>query len=224
MPAGRRGWGPGEAVCKSCALVLMAAGVALAVDGYANRDYAPPPAPPSVTEPASGKIRKAVPAMRRSTPVRLAVPSIGVEAPIEPMGRMPDGTVEVPPAYRPDLTGWFDEGVTPGERGPATLLGHVDTTTDGPAVFYRLGELRPGARVRVTREDGSVAVFAITTVRMYAKDDFPARRVYGPTDAPTLRLVTCGGRFDPSRGEYLDNVVAFADFTREVRTARVTPG
>jgi sortase (surface protein transpeptidase) len=92
------------------------------------------------------------------------------------------------------------------------IAGHVDSTT-GPAVFYRLRELRPGQRIAVPRADGSVIQFAVTEVRQYAKDAFPTAEVYGPVPEPELRLVTCGGSFDRARGSYRDNVVVFATLT-----------
>ncbi|MFI0424120.1 class F sortase [Spongiactinospora sp. 9N601] len=201
---------PGEAAFKLAASLCFVAGVAVGVDAYANRDYAPPPLPDQEAALAEPGPRARVAALRRSVPVRLEIPAIGVSAPVEAVGRGLDGTVEVPSVYEPNLVGWYEDGATPGERGAATLLGHVDTATSGPAVFYRLGELRRGAEVRVRREDGSLAAFEVSAVRVYAKDDFPGRRVYGPTGTPTLHLVTCGGRYDSARGEYLDNIVAFA--------------
>ncbi|MDF5757695.1 class F sortase [Spongiactinospora sp. TRM90649] len=205
---------PGEALFKAAACAFFVAGAALAVDAVGNRDYAPPPVPEQqrqeeevVAEPGPGA-RVAV--LRRSVPVHLSIPAIGVSAPIEPVGRGWGGTIAVPSVHEPNLVGWYEEGATPGERGPATLLGHVDTASSGPAVFYGLGRLRPGDEVKIRREDGSLAAFEVNAVRVYAKTAFPARQVYGPTPAPTLRLVTCGGRYDPAGREYLDNIVAFA--------------
>ncbi|GLW12721.1 class F sortase [Microtetraspora sp. NBRC 13810] len=205
-----------EVVLKAAGLLFMAAGVAVAVDAYVNRHYDPPPAPPAGPLPAAHD--RAVPAravMRRSVPVRVEIPAIAVRAPVQSVGTRWDGSLAVPSTHDAHVTGWYDRGASPGERGPAVLLGHVDGDS-GPAVFHRLGDLRHGDRVRVTRADGSVAVFTVRGVRAYAKAAFPAREVYGPTRAPALRLVTCGGRYDRSQGEYLDNVVAFADFHRSV--------
>ena len=47
-------------------------------------------------------------------------------------------------------------------------------------------------------------------VRVVPKTDFPTLDVYGNTDSPELRLITCGGPFDSSAGSYVDNVVVFA--------------
>lgn len=89
-------------------------------------------------------------------------------------------------------------------------MGHVDSYAIGPAVFFWLGELRPGDRIEVTRADGTVARFSIDGVRSYPKTAFPAELVYGPSDRAGLRLVTCGGVFDRRQRSYRNNVVVFA--------------
>lgn len=146
----------------------------------------------------------------RSRPVRLVIPRIGVRTSVVGLGLNADGTVETPP-LRPDApAGWYRYLASPGEVGPAVILGHVDSAWDGPAVFYRLGELRPGDRIDVTRADGIVARFVVTRVVLVPKSDFPTAAVYGPTADPQLRLLTCGGSYDRVRHSYRDNVIAFA--------------
>jgi hypothetical protein len=63
--------------------------------------------------------------------------------------------------------------------------------------------------VNVSRGDGSVASFSIQRVAEYPKTAFPTNEVYGNTAGSTIRLVTCGGRFDASTGNYVDNIVAY---------------
>jgi sortase (surface protein transpeptidase) len=109
--------------------------------------------------------------------------------------------------------GWYRYLPTPGETGPAVILGHVDTAQEGPAVFYRLRDVNPGDTVTVRRLDGSTAVFTVSQVAEYPKSTFPTEAVYGPLDHPGLRLTTCGGSFDPIRREYRGNVVAYATLT-----------
>jgi sortase (surface protein transpeptidase) len=100
----------------------------------------------------------------------------------------------------------------PGDVGPSLLAGHVDSRT-GPAVFYRLRELRGGDRIVVERSDGRTATFEVDRVEQVSKSSFPTRRVYGATPRPELRLITCGGTFDASSGHYLSNVVVYAHLT-----------
>ncbi len=108
---------------------------------------------------------------------------------------------------------WYKYSPTPGQLGPSIIEGHVDSAKQGPSVFYRLGDLRPGNEVDVTLADGRVAVFTIDGVRSYSKDQFPTQVVYGNTNDPALRLLTCGGNFDASTGHYLNNIVAFGHLT-----------
>jgi hypothetical protein len=146
-----------------------------------------------------------------AVPVRLEIRRIGVATGLERLGRAPDRTVEVPSDWH--VAGWYAEGPLPGDPGSAVVLGHVDSRT-GPAVFYRLGELRPGDRVEVVRADGSRARFRVDRTELYDKTRFPTAEVYYPTLTPMLRLVTCGGRFDPATGHYRSNVIVFATLDR----------
>src|SRR5690242_10449506 len=91
-------------------------------------------------------------------PARLQIPAIGVSTPLVRLGRLPDGTIEVPHAW--NTAGWYDQGPRPGQPGPAVLLGHVDSKK-GPAVFYRLRDLRPGDIVRVGLTNGRTLVFRV---------------------------------------------------------------
>jgi hypothetical protein len=68
----------------------------------------------------------------------------------------------------------------------------------------------PGDRAYVRRADRTLVVFRVTAVHTYLKDHFPTAAVYGPVPGPQLRLITCGGAFDPAIGSYLANVVVYA--------------
>ncbi|GLY01427.1 class F sortase [Actinoplanes sp. NBRC 101535] len=149
------------------------------------------------------------PVLDPSRPQRLDIPSIDVSAPILEVGRADDGSVEVPPLKRHNEAGWFDGGPTPGQFGPALIVGHADTRT-GPSVFHELGRLKPGQDIEVARADGSVAVFEVNSVESFDKDRLPVQRVYGDYSRPSLRLMTCGGTWLGGDEGYSDNVVVFA--------------
>ncbi|MET0864882.1 MAG: class F sortase [Nakamurella sp.] len=143
-----------------------------------------------------------------SPPVRIQVPAMGTDSGLLDLGLQADGTLEVPPDA--GTVGWFTGGPTPGELGPAVIVGHVDWAgTQG--VFYDLRNMQPGNQIRITRADGSVAVFEVRSNQQFPKDEFPTAAVYGNLDHAGLRLITCGGSFDPSARSYLDNIVVFAD-------------
>ncbi|MER6097637.1 class F sortase [Streptomyces sp. NPDC001728] len=149
-----------------------------------------------------------------STPVRVRVPAVRIDAPVTEVGLDAEGWIEAPPPEDDRLAGWFDGAVTPGERGTAVVVGHVDTP-NGRAVFYDLGAVGKGHRVEIARRDGRTAVFTVYGVEVVPKDAFPAKRVYADAGVPELRLITCGGTFTERNG-YEGNVVVSARLT-EVR-------
>jgi hypothetical protein len=140
-------------------------------------------------------------------PVRVDIPRIRVSSSLGRLGRAPDGTVEVPRRF--DVAGWYALGTRPGDPGSAVILGHVDSTS-GPAVFFRLRELRRGDEIRVGRADGSSLRFVVERTEQYDKQRFPTDDVYYPTLTPGLRLVTCGGLFDHRTRHYRSNIIVFA--------------
>ena len=145
-------------------------------------------------------------------PVRLQIPGIEVDTKLQRLGREQDGTVEVPEGPREwEEAGWYEGGTRPGDPGSAVILGHVDSRREGPAVFFRLRELRRGDQIKVVRADGSAVRFTVDRVEQYPKTRFPTDDVYYPTMTPRLRLVTCGGTFDYQKHSYRSNVIVFAD-------------
>jgi sortase (surface protein transpeptidase) len=140
-------------------------------------------------------------------PVRVEIPRIGVVSSLDRLGRAPDGTVQEPRRWA--VAGWYAPGTRPGDPGSAVILGHVDSKR-GPAVFFRLRELRQGDRVTIGRADGSSVRFVVKRIEQYPKDRFPTDDVYYPTLTPALRLVTCGGEFDATVGRYRSNLIVFA--------------
>lgn len=172
-----------------------------------------PPMPPAAASVSSPAVPATPPALPRSAPVRLEVPRIDIRTPLMKLAQNPDRTVETPPLSRAQEAGWYRLGAAPGSRGAAVIIGHVDTA-GGPAVFYRLGALRPGDEARVLRADGRTAVFRIDSVERVDKGRFPTRRVYGDPGYAAIRLITCGGRFDRAGGHYVDNVIAYGRLLR----------
>ena len=144
-------------------------------------------------------------------PTYIIIPSIGVRSRLVRLGLNPSGTLQVPPTA--SVAGWYTGSSRPGAIGAAVIAGHIDSLT-GPGVFYRLRQLRHGRLVYIRRSNGSLAVFRVTAVREYLKADFPTLAVYGPAPTAQLRLITCGGSFDPVTGHYLSNVIVYASLTR----------
>jgi len=138
-------------------------------------------------------------------PTRVRITEIGVDSPLESLVLDKTGTLQAPTTY--GEAGWFAQGTQPGDPGPAVIAGHVDSKA-GPGVFYRLRDLKPGNQAQVQR-DGKWLTFTVTATDKYPKTAFPTSKVYGPTPDPELRLITCGGTFDPTKNSYRDNIVVY---------------
>jgi LPXTG-site transpeptidase (sortase) family protein len=160
----------------------------------------PAPTGPIEAAPAQG-------AARVAEPVSLVIPSIGVTSALVHLGLTSSGALQVPPTT--SVAGWYTGSPRPGSIGSAVIAGHIDSVT-GPGIFFRLSQLQRGDRVYVKRADGTLAVFEVTEVQMYAKDAFPTAAVYGAVPDPELRLITCGGTFDYATRSYLSNTVVYA--------------
>jgi hypothetical protein len=182
---------------------IGAIGVALVAQQHA-------PAPAASAAGAIGPSKAKESALRKSPPVSVTIPAIGVRSNLLHLGLNSNGTIQVPSlTTSADEAAWYKYSVMPGQTGTSVIEGHVDSY-QGPAVFYRLGALRPGNLIDVTLADGITAVFRVTGVREYAKDKFPANTIFGPADYAALRVITCGGDFDAATGHYLSSVVVFA--------------
>jgi sortase (surface protein transpeptidase) len=144
-------------------------------------------------------------------PVRLKIPSLGVDAPMVNLGLNANQTLQVP--KEDNEVGWYVGSPAPGVVGPSVMVGHLDSMR-GPAVFRDLKKLQPGDTVEVMREDGSSAVFKVDSSQTYSQDNFPTDKVYGSLDYPGLRLITCAGKYSRLKGRYSDNLVVFASLVK----------
>ena len=150
-------------------------------------------------------------ARQMPNPVRISIPAIGVDARVIPLGLNPDRTLEVPKNLAD--TGWFALGPEPGEQGAAVVAGHLESLT-GPGVFYRLRQLRVGQVITIRLQDGSAVRYVADSMIRVSKGRFPTNRVYAQTKQPTLRLITCVGKMNPSTGYHPDNFIVFASLVR----------
>ncbi len=178
----------------------------------ASTSHSPEPTAHSTgpTAPTSDTALKGL-ILPASPPVSLSIPAIDVSSPLLALGLNADGSVQVPSLDDPDSkAGWYRNSPAPGSLGPALILGHIDSKKYGPGVFYELGNLKPGQEIDVARQDGQVAVFRVDGVRSYPKAQFPTFEVYGNIDHAGLRLITCGGVFDPGKRSYENNIVVYA--------------
>jgi Sortase domain len=199
--------GPWAQLAGVLGVLLILAGTGTVGFVFLSQRHAPQP-----SAAAAGAIGPAShgPSLRRSTPVSVDIPAIGVTSKLLRLGLNADGTIQVPSLVTSaGEAAWYKYSATPGQVGASVIEGHVDSY-QGPAVFYRLGALRPGDRIDVRLADGVTAIFRVTGVREYAKSKFPSKAIYGATDYASLRLITCGGVFDYATGHYLSSTVVFA--------------
>ncbi|GAA3577913.1 class F sortase [Amycolatopsis ultiminotia] len=180
--------------------LLLALVANLALVGCGSSTPAPAAAPVPSSAAAVG--------LTKSEPVSVDVPSIDAHSSLVSLGLNADKTVQVPPVDQPLQAGWYRYGPTPGEVGPAVVLGHIDGN-HRKGIFWRLHEVKKGDEVVIGRKDGSKATFTVTRVDQIAKKTFPTEAVYGNTTDPQIRLITCGGAFDPAAHSYLDNIIVY---------------
>jgi hypothetical protein len=194
-------------VCGLAAFVIATGGLVIASHG--GRRATPLGATPFVAIPSgqTGLIPDSADPVQVPPPVALTIPAAGIRTRLIRLGRTASGALQVPATT--SVAGWYTGSPRPGGLGAAVIAGHVDSYA-GPGVFFRLRLLRPGDLIFVRRADGSLATFAVFAIQTYAKVRFPTAAVYGPAPVPELRVVTCGGTFDPATGHYLSNVIVFA--------------
>jgi hypothetical protein len=196
---------------------LVLAGAATA--GYAaarppGHDFGVIPAASAAAAPAGRAVQATRTPLARAgititaVPVRLRIATIGVSAPVIPVGVAADGTLGIPAS--PSVVGWWAGGSSPGRTSGATVLvGHVDSSALGPGALFRLQQLRPGAAVTLIA-GGRAWHYAVRAVRAYAKAGLPSAAVFGQRVTSRLVIITCGGQFDAVTGHYRDNIVVYA--------------
>ncbi|MFD7319991.1 class F sortase [Streptomyces sp. NPDC059875] len=207
----RRRWprAPRRRLLAGSALALTVGGGLLACSTGAGAAPAPDV---SVRNAAAAPVRHEADPMAASEPTRLAVPAAGVDTgPVLRLGLDAEQGLQVPSVEQAGRAGWYTGSVTPGEKGASVLVAHYDTAR-GPALLRDVAEVRTGDLIEVARADGSTAAFEIREIRQVDKKDFPTNKVYGKTDRPELRLITCGGPIKD--GHRTDNIILFADLVK----------
>ncbi|TSC81971.1 MAG: hypothetical protein G01um101420_754 [Parcubacteria group bacterium Gr01-1014_20] len=142
-------------------------------------------------------------------PVRLKIPSINVDAPVEYVGLTPNGAMDAPKESA--NVAWFNQGPLPGESGSAVIAGHFGWKNGKASVFDDLHKLRKGDKLSVEDGKGAVTTFVVRESRRYdPKAD--ASDVFGSSDGKThLNLVTCEGVWDKASKTYSQRLVVFTD-------------
>lgn len=143
----------------------------------------------------------------RSEPTELRVNRVAIKASLISVGLELDGSTKIPDEY--GLAGWYNLAPTPGEAGPAIIVGHVDNWQRGPSIFWRLHEVIPGDIVEVDRADNGTIKFRVDEVKQFPRHNLPVEKIYGDIDYAGIRIMTCGGTFDSQAQEYDQNTIVF---------------
>lgn len=198
-------------------LVVLVAGLALIFNMMpgGKTTKAGPPGSSSSASSASAPAPALAPGATMQTlgaavPTRVEIPSISASSSLVATGLKADGSLDVPPVSQPQQASWYDQSPSPGQQGPAVVLGHVNGNGK-PGVFVNLDKVVAGALVNVDRADGQRATFKVSRVETFPKSSFPTDLVYNDTPNAALRLITCGGDYDAANRNYLSNVVVYAD-------------
>jgi LPXTG-site transpeptidase (sortase) family protein len=142
-----------------------------------------------------------------SAPELLIVPEIKLRAPIVPIEVDPKGVL-TPPSDVHEV-GWWRRSAKPGANSGQTLVtGH--TVHTGGGVMNRLGDLRPGAVVRIKTPLGIID-YRATKVFVYTKAELAqhAAELFSQARKQIrLVLVTCTGW---TGKDYTSNIIVFAD-------------
>jgi sortase A len=212
----------------SIALPLLAMGVALTAFSFywlsVHRDA--PPATVSAPQPeqtletwvpeveAPAETSSVQPQLVSTAPItRISVPRVGINAPVEVLTLDGAGAMQDPKT--PNAVAWYDFSARPGQLGNVVLAGHVDYERYGPAVFWRLRDLKPGDRVEVALADGTVFTYEVASLNYYDIDKAPVKEITGPTSYEAITMITCGGSFNRSNLSYNQRLI--------VRATRVSP-
>jgi sortase A len=145
-------------------------------------------------------------------PSKLIISKIGINTSIESVGLDGEKRMDVP---KDDMNvGWYKYGAIPGEKGSAVLAGHFDTKSGGPAIFYRLSELKKGDSIIVTSKSKDERTFIVTEIQVFKNETFPISLVFSQDDTERLNLITCDGVFDNNEKNYTDRLVVFSELKK----------
>ncbi|MFL5666996.1 MAG: class F sortase [Ktedonobacteraceae bacterium] len=147
-----------------------------------------------------------------AAPVRLILPTIGVNATIEDVGILPNGELATPSHNPWDDVGWYDIGPSPGERGSAVIDGHLDRSGGYPAVFWNLHKLHVGDIVIVLNIQGKTLHFRVSRIAFYTPQTAPLQEIFGNAGGNYLNLITCAGDWIPSQHQTTLRLVVYTSY------------
>ncbi len=129
----------------------------------------------------------------------LIIPTIGVNASIEPVGVLSDGDLAVPTQKPWDGVGWYQNGPYPGAKGSAVIDGHLDRPGGAPAVFWKLQNLHIGDIIMVVNPGEKPLHFRVMNMKYYTPNNAPLQTIFGNKTGTFLNLITCAGQWIPNQ-------------------------
>ncbi|WP_165962819.1 class F sortase [Occultella glacieicola] len=188
--------------------------------GGATTEPAPGPSAPVPASPVPGEgpipvvdstgTRTAEPVV---APARLELAALGIDMPVTAVDIAPDGQMEIPENAL--VAGWYRFGPTAGAvSGAVVIAAHAGSYVTPVGPFHDLDEAAAGDPITVTLVDGTAVAYDVESVERLAKDVIDLGPYFDRTGEHRLVLITCGGRWDPERRSYDDNIV----LTARIRT------
>jgi LPXTG-site transpeptidase (sortase) family protein len=141
--------------------------------------------------------------------MRLVIPVLGLDAPVEPVSVLSGGQLGVPIKNQWDGVGWYQDGPAPGARGSSVIDGHLDRPGGAPAVFWHLRELHAGDEVQVISAQGKVQRFRVRAVQAYRPQDAPLDTIFEDDSGSYLNLITCAGQWVPAQHQTTLRLVVY---------------
>lgn len=171
------------------------------------------PEPQNIVEAAEAieetPITHAVAEMHFSTPQRLTIPSINLDATIISAGENKRREMEVPPDNK--TIGWWNKGIIPGQIGSAVLAGHFKVEDGSPGVFYNLRNIKVGDEI-IIADETELKRFVVLDMKMYSVEEFPLEYVFSYNDGKRrLNIMTCAGKYLPKRDDYSHRIVVYTE-------------
>ena len=150
----------------------------------------------------------------KTDPVRLIIPVIAINAPVEWVATQPSGDLATPTHNPWEDVGWYNLGPHPGERGSAVIDGHLDRPGGYPAVFWRLHDLHIGDEILVMNTSGKTLHFQVTRIAFYSPQEAPIQDIFGNWGGTYLNLVTCAGDWIPSQHQTNLRLVVYTSLAK----------
>lgn len=157
----------------------------------------------------------------KGLPVRLVIPSIGVNTAIEDAYITSDGRMDVPKGSV--NVAWYALGFRPGQIGSSVIGGHFGIDKGVPKVFYKLNKLTVGDKVFVMDDKKETLAFLVRSIKLFGRNDDSTPVFISNDGLAHLNLITCEGVWNKINDSYPDRRVVFTDAIPSENISPTTP-